>query len=155
MLSKLSALLERHLSAGGGSSPEPLDTHQKQLAMAALLVEVAVADHHFSQSELEHLLILLEQKFSLPPDERRALAELARAKSTDATSLYQFTQLINRTCSPTEKFELVTAMWEIAYVDGQLDKYEEHVIRRVADLIHLAHSDFIRAKSLTRARQRH
>src|SRR5690606_4514651 len=123
--------------------------------MAARLGEVAVADHHFSQSELEHLLILLEQKFTLLPDERRALAELARAKSTDATSLYQFTQLINRTCSPTEKFELVTAMWEIAYVDGQLDKYEEHVIRRVADLIHLAHSDFIRAKSLTRARQRH
>lgn len=147
MLSKLSALLDRHLS-GGDATPDPLDIHQKQLAMAALLVEVAMADQHFSLAELDHLVLLLEKQFSLSAVESKELAELANAQSADATSLHQFTQLINRVCSHSEKFALLSSMWEIAYADGQLDKYEEYVIRKVADLLHLPHSDFIRAKNL-------
>lgn len=152
MLSKLSRLLDSRLSPGG-SSTQPLDTSQKQLAMAALLVEVAAADHHFDQTELDHLLVLLERKFSLPPDERTALAELARSHAADATSLHQFTQLVNLECTPVEKFALVKAMWEVAYADGHLDKYEEYVIRKVADLIYVSHSDFIRAKKLVLTEQ--
>ncbi len=37
-------------------------------------------------------------------------------------------------------------MWQIAYADGQLDKYEEYMIRRVTELTYVSHSDFIRAK---------
>lgn len=151
MLSKLTRLLDRHLMSGGETSTQPLSFAQKQLAMAALLVEVAIADHHFDQTEFDHLLVLLEQKFSLPLEERIELAELAKSEAKDATSLHQFTQLVNRECTHDEKFALVIAMWELAFADGQLDKYEEYVIRKVADLIHVSHSDFIRAKSLVKA----
>src|SRR5690606_26522517 len=119
--------------------PQPLTPAQKQLAMAALLVEVALADHHFDDAEFNHLLVLLEQKFSLPLAERTALAELAKAEAADATSMHQFTQLVNRECTHEEKFKLVRAMWEVDYADGKLDKYEEYVIRKVADLIHVSH----------------
>lgn len=120
--------------------------------MAALLVEVALADNHFSQAECEHLLVLLDQKFNLSVEERTALAELAKAEASDATSLHQFTQLVNRECAHAEKLALIKAMWELAYADGHLDKYEEYVIRKVADLIHVSHSEFMRAKSLVKAR---
>jgi uncharacterized tellurite resistance protein B-like protein len=149
VLSNLARLLDRHLTPDGGS-PQPLTSHQKQLAMAALLVEVAVADHHFSQAELSRLLQLLEQKFALRTDERLALAERAQSEVTHATSLYQFTQLVDKECTMQEKFDLVKAMWEMAFADGQLDKYEEYVIRKVADLIHIPHSQFMRAKSLSK-----
>jgi uncharacterized tellurite resistance protein B-like protein len=151
VLSKLARLLDRHLTPGGDTLSQPLTLVQKQLAMAALLVEVALADHHFDPAEFDHLLVLLERKFSLPLEERTALAELAKTEAADATSLHQFTQLVNRECTHDEKFTLVKAMWELAYADGQLDKYEEYVIRKVADLIHVSHSDFIRAKSLVKA----
>lgn len=150
MLSKLSSFFERHLQPAGGASPS-LSFAQKQLAVAALLIEVATADHVMDGTELNALINLLERKFSLPHEQLLELADLAKTEAAEATSLYQFTQLINNECAASEKFELIKGMWEIAYADNQLDKYEEYVIRKVADLIHVSHSDFIRAKSIVRA----
>ena len=149
MLSKLSSFFERHLQPAGGASPS-LSFAQKQLAVAALLIEVATADHVMDGTELNALIKLLERKFSLPHEQLLELADLAKTEAAEATSLYQFTQLINGECTASEKFELIKGMWEIAYADNQLDKYEEYVIRKVADLIHVSQSDFIRAKSIVR-----
>jgi uncharacterized tellurite resistance protein B-like protein len=123
-----------------------LDTDRRQLATAALLIEVASADHSLDDAELEHIKTLLRQKFQLDETQLAALTELAHAEKDEATSLYQFTQLINEHCTPEDKFKLIAAMWEVAFADNDLDKYEEHLIRRVADLIYVSHSDFIRAK---------
>lgn len=150
MLNKLTRFFERHLQSANGA-PEALNFAQKQLAIAALLVEVAVADHVFDEDELASLLTLLELKFSLPHDQVIELAELAKSESADSTSLHQFTQLINRDCTEGEKFELIKAMWEVAYTDNVLNKYEEYVIRKVAELIYVSHSDFIRAKTLVKS----
>ena len=151
MLNKLSRFIERHLQPGGESLT--LSTHQKQVAVAALLVEVAMADHQFSESELDSLRQSLIRKYSLTSEEIAELISLAKSESNHATSLHQFTQLINQYCNNNEKFSLLKAMWEIAFADGNLHKYEDYLIRKVADLIHLSHSEFIRAKSLAKAAQ--
>ena len=151
MLNKLSRFIERHLQPGGESPT--LSTHQKQVAVAALLVEVAMADHQFSESELDSLSQSLIRKYSLTSEEIAELISLAKSESNHATSLHQFTQLINQYCNNNEKFSLLKAMWEIAFADGNLHKYEDYLIRKVADLIHLSHSEFIRAKSLAKAAQ--
>lgn len=150
MLNILSRFIERHLQPAGGSSPV-LSDHQKQLAVAALLVEVAMADHQFSEVELHNLTLILERKFSLSHDELTELISLAKNETNHATSLHQFTQLINQYCTAEEKFTLMTAMWEMAYADGDLDKYEDYIVRKVADLIYVPHTEFIRAKSLVKA----
>lgn len=150
MLNKLSRFIERHLQPAGGSSPV-LSDHQKQLAVAALLVEVAMADHQFSEAEMNNLAAILERKFSLSNDELTELISLAKNETNHATSLHQFTQLINQYCTTEEKFKLMKAMWEMAYADGNLDKYEDYIIRKVADLIYVPHTEFIRAKSLVKA----
>ena len=150
MLNKLSRFIERHLQPADGVSPA-LSDHQKQLAVAALLVEVAMADHQFSEVELQNLGAILERKFSLAHDELTELISLAKNETNRATSLHQFTQLINQYCSVEEKFNLMKAMWEMAYADGNLDKYEDYIIRKVADLIYVPHTEFIRAKSVVKA----
>lgn len=150
MLNKLSRFIERHLQPAGGGSPV-LSDHQKQLAVAALLIEVAMADHQFSAAELHNLGVILERKFSLSPDELADLINLAKNETNHATSLHQFTQLINQYCTSEEKFKLMKAMWEMAYADGDLDKYEDYIVRKVADLIYVPHTEFIRAKSLVKA----
>jgi len=121
--------------------------------VAALLVEVAHADHHFSAAELDHLPHLLKQKFALTDSQVEELVDIARSQSADATSLHQFTRWINRECSDAEKIALMLSMWEIAYIDGTLDKYEEYVIRKVADLIYVSHSDFLRTRNQIRNSQ--
>ncbi|WP_049630108.1 TerB family tellurite resistance protein [Cellvibrio sp. pealriver] len=150
MLSKLSRFIERHLQPAGGASPA-LSLHQKYIAIAALLVEVAMADHEFSGAEMERLGQLLMYKLKLSPDEISELIELAKSESEHSTSLHQFTQLINQYCDPQEKFNLIKAMWEVAYADGTLNKYEDYVIRKIADLIYVPHNEFIRAKSVVKS----
>lgn len=148
MLSKLSRFIERHLQAGDADTH--LSQEQKQLAFAALLVEVALADQDFSASERSKLIESLSKRFTLPRKTVELLIENAQQESSDAVSVHQFTQLINESCSPQEKFELIKTMWETAYADGILNKYEDYTIRKVADLIYVSHADFIRAKSLVK-----
>jgi uncharacterized tellurite resistance protein B-like protein len=150
VLNKLSRFIERHLLPAGGPAPV-LSDHQKQLAIAALLVEVAMADHQFSELELQNINTILKRKFSLSAVELDDLIDLAKHETNHATSLHQFTQLINQYCTQEEKFKLMKAMWEMAYADGDLNKYEDYIIRKVADLIYIPHTEFIRAKSLIKA----
>jgi uncharacterized tellurite resistance protein B-like protein len=149
VLSKISAFFERHLQPAGGSSAA-LSEDQKHLAVAALLIEVAMADHVFDERELHSLHLLLKQKFSLSDAHINELIELAREESAESSSLHQFTTLVHQHCSEKEKFNVLVAMWELAFADDNVDKYEEYLIRKVADLIYVSHSEFIRAKTIVK-----
>ena len=37
-------------------------------------------------------------------------------------------------------------MWAVAHADNEVHPHEEYVIRKVADLLYVSHSDFIRGK---------
>ena len=151
MLSKISAFFERHLLPAD-DAPTLLPYSQKQLAVAALLIEVAMADHIFDEREMLSMQHHLKQKFAITDTQIAELIELAKEESTEATSLHQFTKLIHQHCSTQEKFELLVSMWELALADSQLDKYEEYVIRKVADLIYVPHTEFVRAKSVAKSK---
>jgi len=151
VLSKISAFFERHLQPAGGASAS-LSHEQKHLAVAALLIEVAMADHVFDERELVVLQQHLQQKFSVTSAQIHELIELAKEESAQATSLHQFTQLVHQHCSDQEKFELLVSMWDLAYADNELSKYEEYIIRKVADLIYVSHSEFIRAKHVAKSK---
>ncbi|RYY74931.1 MAG: TerB family tellurite resistance protein [Gammaproteobacteria bacterium] len=151
MLSKISAFFERHLQPAGDVSAA-LSHSQKQLAIAALLIEVAMADHVFSEGEMLSLQHHLKQKFTITDAQLAELIDLARDESAEATSIHQFTSLIHQHCTPQEKFELLVSMWELAFADLELSKYEEYVIRKVADLIYVSHAEFVRAKSIAKSK---
>ncbi|ODS24412.1 hypothetical protein AB835_03690 [Candidatus Endobugula sertula] len=148
MISRLQQLLSQFIKA----SPDEglLSDTNRQLATAALLVEVATIDQQVEPAELSALHHRLSQQFSLADDEIKELINNARSASKESSSLYQFTQHINQHCSDDEKYQLACDLWHIAYADGNLDKYEEYIIRRITHLIHLRHSDFIRAKHQAR-----
>ena len=128
----------------------PLSNQQTQLACAALMIEIATIDEHFDQRELDTLKQHLTEQFKLDAATLTQLCELAHSEQQDASSLYQFTRIINETCSNTDKFELLRGMWKVARADGAIDKYEEYMIRKLCDLIHLPHSAFIQAKQLSK-----
>lgn len=128
-----------------------MDESQQRLACAALLIEVAVIDNEFDGTELAALKDILRKEFEIQQEDIDSLIALAHNECSEATSMYQFTQLVNQNCSFDAKFKLVTNMWRIAFADGDLDKYEEYIIRKVSDLIHLGHGEFIRAKHAARS----
>ncbi|MCO6413796.1 MAG: TerB family tellurite resistance protein [Thiogranum sp.] len=122
------------------------DQHRLQLATAALLYEMLRADHDEHPEELVALERALKKTFSLDRDETRQLAKLAKREVAESVSLYQFTGLINRHFSPQEKVRVVEMLWQVAFADDRLDRYEEALVRKIADLIHVPHRDFIRAR---------
>ena len=118
----------------------------EQLATAALLIEVMVIDGNLAEDELQSISATLAQMLELSSDQVDELVLLSRDEVADATSLYQFTKEINAHFSHEKKLNLMTAMWRVAFADGHLDKHEEGIIRRVADLLHLRHSEFMQCK---------
>tara|TARA_B110000444_G_scaffold258767_1_gene300611 strand:- start:3799 stop:4239 length:441 start_codon:yes stop_codon:yes gene_type:complete len=122
------------------------EKHQQNLAAASLMVEVMVIDRDISDKELTAIKNIIEDQFNLKNNEIEKLLELAKDEVSEATSLYQFTRLINDHFDQKKKNDLISNLWQIAFADNVLDKHEEAIIRRIADLIHVSHSDFIKTK---------
>ncbi len=120
-----------------------------RLAAISLLIQVAKADHALSGQEESKLVELVNSHFNQSQQlEHDELIALAMTKSDASTSLYEFTSLINEHYDMSQKFQLITLMWKVAFSDSVIDTYEEHLIRRVADLIYLPHMKFIEAKHI-------
>jgi len=119
--------------------------------MAALLLELSRADFDADDQERDLIMSLLRDTFALDEADLLELLELAGAASDEANDVFQFTQLVNQHYSHDDKIHLVEQLWRVAFADGRLDKYEEQFIRKLSGLLHVAHSDFIKAK--LRARQ--
>ena len=126
--------------------PDGEPVHQRQLAAAALMVEIMVIDRTLSEDEQKIIRQLLENQFSLSHEEIETLVRLAHSEVNDATSLFQFTRLINDHFDVHEKRELIENLWRVAFADDQLDKHEEALIRRISELLYVSHTDFIQAK---------
>jgi uncharacterized tellurite resistance protein B-like protein len=124
----------------------------RRLAAAALLIEVARADFTQDANEEHAMALVLRESLGLSETDLEALLHAASEEVDHATSLYDFTRLVNNHYSMDEKRELIAAMWRVAYADAELDKYEEHLIRRVAELIYVPHEDFIRGKEEVKAK---
>lgn len=127
--------------------PETELTSPDQLATAALLIEVMVIDGDLDDQEMQAIAGTLSNMLHLSKEQIDQLIELSKEEVADATSLYQFTKEINEHFDIEKKLSLMTAMWRVAFADGHLDKYEENIIRRVADLLHIRHSEYIRCKA--------
>lgn len=132
------------------TNPEGDEEHQKNLAAASLMVEVMVIDRDISDKELTKIEEILKNQLELKDHEIKKLLELARQEVRDATSLFQFTRLINDHFDQQKKTELIGSLWHVAFADDVLDKHEEAIIRRIADLIYVSHSDFIKTKKFAK-----
>jgi len=145
MISKIKGFFAKNVL-----EPEDAAVKTEQLAAAALLVEVMVIDGNLDEQELASISQTLCQILALSSEQVDELIRLSRDEVAEATSLYQFTREINTHFDAEQKMNLLTAMWRVAFADGYLDKHEESIIRRVADLLHILHSDYIRCKLAAR-----
>jgi uncharacterized tellurite resistance protein B-like protein len=154
MFDSIKRFFDANIVAATENSSPAEQEHAYQLAAAALLIEMTRADHDVKGIEREAVAHAVQRTFELDSSESQELLALAERQADQATSLYEFTQLINRHFDPEQKEHFVELLWHVALVDGEIDKYEEHLVRRVADLIHVPHRSYIRAKhhAITRYR---
>tara|TARA_B110000037_G_scaffold179991_1_gene206434 strand:- start:346 stop:801 length:456 start_codon:yes stop_codon:yes gene_type:complete len=124
----------------------PTAMSRVDLTCAALLVEVMNSDHELDEREHQEFMAVLQQSYNIAESDLEELTQLAKDEAFEATSLYEFTKLINDSYDYEQKVGLIENMWRIAFSDKRLDKYEDHLIRKVSELIYVSHSDFIKTK---------
>ena len=116
------------------------------LAVAALMLEVARADHTIATDERRTVIAAIAQVCKLEDQDLDGLVATATVAVDEAVSLYDFTATLNAGLSRAQKLELLEMLWRVAQADGRIDHYEEYYIRKLADLLYLSHRDFIQAK---------
>ena len=139
---------------GSGADVEVRDEKDVRMISAALLAEVATVDQKLDTRERDTLVRVLQQHYSLGPQAAHELVDNALAHREQATSLYEFTQTVNDQFSERDKYQLVLQMWQVAFSDDVIEAFEEHLIRRVAELIYLPHGLFTRARAQAREMRR-
>ena len=141
LLKKLKDLLGKE-----GTATDKVEDRALELACAALMFEVARADFEVEAIEQETVTVLLKNQFNLSAEDVSTITEAAVEQADAATCLFEFTRTLNELASAEQKRDLLAMMWRVAMADDALSRYEEHVIRKVADLLYVPHSDFIAAK---------
>ncbi|WP_332814740.1 tellurite resistance TerB family protein [Ramlibacter sp.] len=136
-------LLSSLTAAPAAEGPDP---GALQLACAVLLVEVMRADPQTAAPERESVLRALRQRFPLGEQALDELVAMAEQASRSAGSFHQFTTELNEQLPQPEKVQIVETLWQVAYADGRLDAHENHVISRIAGLLHVTHGEYIAAK---------
>ena len=141
MLSHLLARLKEPLA-----KTEEEVTQLLPLAAAVLYLEVAWADHDIADEEMDLIGRTLAEQFDLPADELEIIISESRAQHDSSVGLYRFTRIINDAWDEESKYQLIVKLWELAYSDNVLHSFEEHTIRKIAELVYVSHSRFIEAK---------
>jgi uncharacterized tellurite resistance protein B-like protein len=136
--------------APAASQPGAVSQHALHVATAALLLEMMRMDSSVTAAEMATVAQALQTRFGLAAQEVDTLMSLAAEEAKQATDYFQFTSLINKHFSREQKIEVVENLWQVAFADGHLDAHEQHFMRKIADLLYIAHADYVAAKQRAR-----
>lgn len=147
MLDKISAFFTELVEDFQNTPEQQKNTELSlEICCAVLLCEVMRADSAFTEEEQDTLSVILTTQFNLTAQEVNDILVKALELSENASDFYQFTSKINQYYSLDERIKIVTLLWKVAYADGELASIEEYIIRKIADLLHLRHNEYIATK---------
>jgi uncharacterized tellurite resistance protein B-like protein len=142
-----STLIQRFKTGLAPQQPDQPRHEPLRLATAAVLLEIANADGTFSPAEGENLTGYLQRVFQLDEGETQDLIEAAEEVRAHTIDHFALTHYIRKNASLEERIEIVKTMWRMSYSDGQLNDYENHLVRKLADLLGIEHRAMIDAKT--------
>jgi uncharacterized tellurite resistance protein B-like protein len=146
MISAIIDFFESRIRLQDGETGPDRSEHALQLATAALLVEMTRANNQVTEEERRAVDEALMEVFELDDGETRELVRLAELELADSASLFQFTRLIDKEFPMERKITIIEMLWRVAYSDACKDKHEEHLVRKIAELLHVPHAAFIRTR---------
>lgn len=141
--------LLRELFGQGGPAPGGLRSSEPEafrLACAVLLVEVMRAEPDITATEREAVMAGLRRRFPLAEQDLQRLVASAEEASRSSSDFHRFTSELNDRMDQPAKVAVVEALWEVAYADGTLGDHENHLVSRIAGLLHVTHGEYIAAK---------
>lgn len=142
-------IFKRFFDTLSANEPSPVSSraqHDVRVAVCALLLEMAKIDDTFTTAEMSKIISILKNKYGLSAGDADALILAAEQELEGSIDYWQFARLINDNYSNEEKIDIIEMLWRIVFVDGKMDKYENHLMHKLADLLRLTHQQLIEAK---------
>jgi len=149
MLELIKQFYEKNI-ASAGPTGAAVSERALQIATAALLIEMMRIDDAIKDEEHDVVIRSICERFTLSDEEARDVIAMAEEQVKQATDDYQFTSLINKSFDLEQKTQVIESLWRVAFADQQLDRYEEYLVRKLAELLYVPHSAFIAAKNRAR-----
>lgn len=146
MLNRVTEWFNTQFDQQQHENPTQSHPHTVELATGVLLYEIMRADDKFEESERKVYRNTLTTRFSLSEEEVQALMEMTEQEADYAADFQQFTHVLNDKCNAQEKRAILDSLWQLAYADNKIDAHEEHLVRRIADLLYIPHSEYIQSK---------
>lgn len=138
--------LKTYFSETRPQSVESTSSDPVQVAAAALLVEAAMVDGAFDQSERDQIKDVLVHLFALDESAIEALLAESEQAVSESVELYSFARTVKDSLDYDRRVELMQMLWEVVYADGQLDDFEANLVRRVSGLLYVSDQDSGRAR---------
>lgn len=146
MLNFLKQLLTNTCEDNSGSERGMPHEKKIQVATCAIFLEIAKADEGFTDDERAKIVSIMKSTFNLSDEYANELIELAQQAVDRSVSVYEFTDQVNSNFSSDEKYEILMNLWRLIYIDKQLDKYEDFLIKRIGNNLHFGHREIMAAK---------
>ena len=146
MIGKVVDFFNQHLRVAENEAADEGSQQAFHLATASLMIEVMRADFDVSDIEQQRVVEIIQQRLDLSKQQTDELLVLAEQEVTDSVSLYQFTGLIDKEYAYEQKVQILAMLWEVVFADAKMDKHEEYVVRKIADLLHIRHQDYIETR---------
>ncbi|MDT8317497.1 MAG: TerB family tellurite resistance protein [bacterium] len=153
MLTKIKDFFNNNVSLKGPGDSK-IKGNRIEVAACALLLEMASIDNEFSEAERKGIISILEKEFGLADKMAEEVMELASQGLKESVDVWQFTSLINKNYSPAEKIQLIELVWRVIYADGNLDKHEDYLVKKLSRMLNLRHKEMIDAKLKVLGRSR-
>jgi len=129
------------------SNEKEPDQYWVERLTALLLVEIARSDTKIDAVEIAAIERAIKSScVSIGTGEIEELIATAKQEAESTVSFHEHIRQINKGFNRRQKLLLIEQMWRVAYADDDLDKYEEYTIRKLSDLLHIEHAEFIKAK---------
>jgi uncharacterized tellurite resistance protein B-like protein len=122
------------------------ETATLQKACCALLMEVARLDSAGADQKRKVVSQALREQFAIPDEDLAPMIANAGRAENRLTSYYRPVALINKRFAAEQKAQLIEQLWRVAMADGKIDMFEDQLVRKLADLLYVPHTDFILAK---------
>jgi len=145
MFERLKSVFTLPESSQPGEKEEGI-TRRIQVATAVILLEVANSDEDFSESEKNSIVGILKDNFELSDEEVSELIAASDEERKGSVDMWHFANIINENYTETEKHSVMDNIWRVIYANGRLDKYEDHIVHKLATILHIPHKAMIDAK---------
>ncbi|HYD89717.1 MAG TPA: TerB family tellurite resistance protein [Vitreimonas sp.] len=145
----LADLLRRLSGRAGEDGPLPAD--DQRIAVAALLVIAAHADHDYAEAERAQIERVLAARYGLSAEAAAKLRAEGEAAEHASVDLYRFTSVVKAGIPHEERASVIEAMWRVVLSDAEREQHEEALMRRVTDLLGLDPRESVEARRRAQA----